>query len=150
MHTAKCLFVECQNKGTRQRRILPSAKNGTRQNTSLPSAKKNTRQSRLYRVSDKIHSAKLPALNKVPVSGSAMAPHGSIGAHQKAEGARHGRRVHHAPRSGRSSTTRASTTSSRSRPPPPPMLRLAETTTTVGAARARSACQSVCWCMCTY
>ena len=64
MHTAKCLFAECQNKGTRQRRILPSArkkalgkdafcrvpKNGTRQNTSLPSVEKGTRQSHLCRV----------------------------------------------------------------------------------------------------
>jgi len=91
MHSAKCLFAECQNKGTRQNTSLPSArkralgkdafcrvpKNGTRQNTSLPSAEKkhsakpslpsaekNTRQSRLYRVPDKMHSAKLPALGK--------------------------------------------------------------------------------------
>ena len=61
MHTAKCLFAECQNKGTRQNTYLPSArkkalgkdafcrvpKNGTRQNTSLPSAEKNTRQKTL-------------------------------------------------------------------------------------------------------
>ena len=54
MHTAKCLFAECQNKGTRQNTSLPSArkkalgkdafcrvpKNSTRQNTSLPSARK--------------------------------------------------------------------------------------------------------------
>ena len=54
MHTAKCLFAECQNKGTRQNTYLPSArkkalgkdafcrvpKNGTRQNTSLPSVRK--------------------------------------------------------------------------------------------------------------
>ena len=99
MHTAKCLFAVCQNKGTRQKTSLPSArkktlgkdafcrvpKNGTLQNKSLPSAKKNTRQShlcrvpkknirqsRLCRVPDKIHSAKLPALGKVPVSGSVM------------------------------------------------------------------------------
>ena len=53
MHTAKCLFAECQNKGTRQNTSLPSAKtkalgkdafcrvpkNSTRQNTSLPSAR---------------------------------------------------------------------------------------------------------------
>ena len=83
-HSAKYIFAECQNKGTRQRGILPSArkkalgkeafcrvpKNGTRQNTSLLSAEKNTRQSRLCRVPDKIHSAKLPALGKMPVSDS--------------------------------------------------------------------------------
>ena len=54
MHTAKCLFAECQNKGTRQNTSLSSArikalgkdafcrvpKNSTRQNTSLPSARK--------------------------------------------------------------------------------------------------------------
>ena len=37
---------------------------------SLPSAEKNTRQSRLCRVPNKIHSAKLPALGKVPASDS--------------------------------------------------------------------------------
>ena len=85
MHTAKSLFAECQNKGTRKNTSLPSArkkalgkdafcrvpKNSTRQNTSLPSAKKKTLgKDRLCRVPDKIHSAKPPALGKVPVSGS--------------------------------------------------------------------------------
>ena len=56
MHTAKCLFAECQNKGTRQNTSLSSArkktlgkdafcrvpKNSTRQNTYLPSARKKT------------------------------------------------------------------------------------------------------------
>ena len=67
MHTAKCLFAECQNKGTRQNTSLPSArkkalgkdafcrvpKNGTRQRCILPSAEKNTRQSHLCRVPKK-------------------------------------------------------------------------------------------------
>ena len=72
-----------RKKGTRQRRILPSAekwhsakyifaecqkKHSAK--PSLPSAGKNTRQSCLCRVPDKIHSAKLPALGKVPVSSS--------------------------------------------------------------------------------
>ena len=89
MHTAKCLFAECQNKGTRQRRILPSDEKWHSTNTSLPSAKKNTRRShlcrvfflpsvfylapgndRLCQVPDKIHLAKPPALGKVPISGS--------------------------------------------------------------------------------
>ena len=105
MHTAKCLFAECQNKGTRPNRSLPSVrkkaldkdvfcrvtKNSTRQNTSLPSARKKALgkyvfcrvfflpsvfylalgKDRLCRVPNKIHSAKPPALGKVPVSGSA-------------------------------------------------------------------------------
>jgi len=54
MHTAKCLFAECQNKGTQQNTSLPSArkkalgkdafcrvpKNSARQNTYLASARK--------------------------------------------------------------------------------------------------------------
>ena len=83
MHTAKCLFAECQKKalgkdafcrvpknGTRQNTSLPSAEKKHSAKSSLPSAEKNTRQSRLCRVPDKIHSAKLPALGKVPVSSS--------------------------------------------------------------------------------
>ena len=73
-HSAKCLFAECQEKALGKDVVCWVPKNGTRQNTSLPSAEKkhsakpslpsaekNTRQSRLCRVLDKIHSAKLPA-----------------------------------------------------------------------------------------
>jgi len=91
-HSAKYIFAECQKKGTRQRRILPCAEKNTRQNTSLPSARKKALgkdefcrvfflpsvfylalgKDRLCRVPDKIHSAKPPALGKVPVSGSEL------------------------------------------------------------------------------
>ena len=77
-----------------QRRILPLPKNSTRQNTYLPSARKKALgkgtfcwvfflpsvfylalgKDRLCRVPDKIHSAKPPALSKVPVSGSGSPP----------------------------------------------------------------------------
>ena len=136
MHTAKCLFAECQKKalgkdafcrvpknklgkmplcrvskkGTRQRRILPSAEKWhsakyifvecqkkrhsaktyfaecrkmalgkihlcrvpkkTLGKTIFTECRKNTWQSHLCRVPDKKHSAKLPALGKVPVSSS--------------------------------------------------------------------------------
>ena len=69
-HSAKCLFAECQKKALGKDAFCRVSKNGTRQNTSLPSVEKNTRQSHLCRVPDKIHSAKLPALCKVPVSSS--------------------------------------------------------------------------------
>ena len=70
-HSAKYIFAECQKKGTRQSTSLPSAEKKHSANPSLPSAEKNTRQTRLCRVQVKIHSTKLPALGKVPVSGSA-------------------------------------------------------------------------------
>jgi len=73
-HSVKYIFAECQKKGTRQRLVLPSAEKKHSAKPSLPSAEKNTRQSRLCRVPDKIHSAKIPALGKVPVSGSVAAP----------------------------------------------------------------------------
>jgi len=65
MHTAKCLFAEWQNKGTRQ-------------NTSLPSAKKKALGKNAFcrvffffcQVYFIWHLAKPPALGKVPVSGS--------------------------------------------------------------------------------
>ena len=76
-------FAECQKKGTRQRRILPSAEKWhsakyifaecLKKHSAKPflqSAEKNTWQSHLCRVPDKKHSAKLPALGKVPVSSS--------------------------------------------------------------------------------
>ena len=67
MHTAKCLFAECQKKALGKDAFCRVPKNGTRQNTSLPSArkkalgkdsfcrvpKKNTRQSHLCRVPKK-------------------------------------------------------------------------------------------------
>ena len=118
MHTAKCFFTECQNKGTRQRCILPSAKKialGKIHLCQVPekrhSAKTHFAECRkmalgkihlcrvpkktlgkaifveyffflpsafylalgkdhLCRVPDKIHSAKPPAMGKVPVSDS--------------------------------------------------------------------------------
>ena len=70
MALGKIHLCRVPEKGTRQRLILPSAEKKHSAKSSLPSAEKNTRQSRLCRVPDKIHSAKLPALGKVPVSGS--------------------------------------------------------------------------------
>ena len=93
-HWAKYIFAECQKKGTRQRRILPSAEKWHSAKYIFAECRKkhsakNTLQShlcrvfflpsvfylalgkdRLCRVPDKIHSAKPPALGKVPVSGS--------------------------------------------------------------------------------
>ena len=68
----KDVFCRVPKNGTRQNTSLPSAEKKHSANPSLPSAEKNTRQTRLCRVPDKIHSAKLPALGKVPVSGSVI------------------------------------------------------------------------------
>ena len=77
MHTAKSLFAECQNKGTRQNTSLPSAEKKHSAKSSLSSVfflpsvfYLALGKDRLCRVPDKIHSAKPPALGKVPVSGS--------------------------------------------------------------------------------
>ena len=91
MHMAKCLFAECQNKGTRQNTSLPSARKRHSAKTHFAVCRKIALgkdafcrvfflpsvfylalgKDRLCRVPDKIHSAKPPALDKVPVSGSA-------------------------------------------------------------------------------
>ena len=79
----KMPLCRVSKKGTRQRRILPSAEKWhsakyifaecLKKHSAKPflqSAEKNTWQSHLCRVPDKKHSAKLPALGKVPVSSS--------------------------------------------------------------------------------
>jgi hypothetical protein len=77
MHTAKSIFAECQNKGTRQNTSLPSARKKHSAKTyfavcfCLPSVfYLALGKHGLCRVPDKIHSAKPPALGKSPVSGS--------------------------------------------------------------------------------
>ena len=104
MHTAKSLFAECQNKGTRQNTSLPSARKKHSAKTyfavcqkialgkihlcRVPEKKHSAKtyfavcfclpsvfylalgKHGLCRVPNKIHSAKIPALGKVPISGS--------------------------------------------------------------------------------
>ena len=90
MHTAKSLFAECQNKGTRQNTSLPSARKKHSAKTYFAVCQKIALGKDVFcrvflfaeciflalgkhglcRVPDKIHSAKTPALGKSPVSGS--------------------------------------------------------------------------------
>ena len=91
-HSAKYIFAECQKKALGKDAFCRVPKNSTRQNTYLPSARKKALdkdafcrvfflpsvfylalgKDRLCRVPNKTHSAKPPALGKVPVSGSAI------------------------------------------------------------------------------
>ena len=82
MHTAKCLFAECQKRHSAKTHFAECRKMALgkihlcrvpKKHSAKPflqSAEKNTWQSHLCRVPDKKHSAKLPALGKVPVSSS--------------------------------------------------------------------------------
>ena len=58
-HSVKYIFAECQKKGTRQRRILPSAKKWhSAKYIFTECQKKDTRQRRILPSAEKWHSAK--------------------------------------------------------------------------------------------